>query len=137
MEVVIPAARASLADRLSAAWYAFKMETKPDVKAAMEHFARIAEQQKAEATAKREARQAALDKLQPYDKAWVTAISTGAGNSDQLLSAVMPAIELLDVDDQVVVVRHIVVGNRQMTSHPAIRSWVMRNMRDVLANLPE
>lgn len=137
MEVVIGSRRASFRERVTNAWYAFQMKVAPDVEAALETLRKAAEANAAEQEAKRVARQAALDKLQPYDKAWVTAISTGAGNSDQLLSAVMPAIELLDVDDQVVVVRHIVVGNKQMTSHPAIRSWVMRNMRDVLANLPE
>ncbi len=133
MQFVAPAVRASLTDRLSAAWYAFKMQVKPDVQAVLDRIAEIEKEREAKAAA----RQVAIDKLEGYDKSLVTSIAAGTASAESLLRQVMPAIERLDDDDQLTVIKHIIKNNPAAARYPDMAPWIRNNIRNIFDNLPE
>lgn len=140
MHVHVPATKASVFDRFKAAYYAFRMETRPDVIAvekAMEAYVEHQERLSAEVAAKEEKLRNAVDRLDGFDKALVTSVASATANWRQLLTQVMPVIQRLDIEDQIGVVRHIVKNNSQAAGDLAVRNWAQSNMRDILANLPE
>jgi hypothetical protein len=140
MHVHVPAAKASVFDRFKAAYYAFRMQTRPDVAAverAMEAYVQHQEQLQEEAEARQEKLRTAVERLDGFDKALVTSVASATANWRQLLGQVMPAIQQLDIEDQIGVMRHILKNNSQAAGDLAVRNWVQSNMRDVFAQLPE
>lgn len=133
MRYIVPPASASLADRISAAWYAFKMKTKPDVQAVLDRLNAIEE----ERVAKAAARQVAIDKLEGYDKSLVTSIAAGTASAESLLRQVMPAIERMDTDDQLTVIKHIIKNNPAAARYPDMAPWIRKHINDIFNNLPE
>lgn len=133
MRYIVPPASASLADRLSAAWYAFNMKTKPDVQAVLDRLNAIEDERAAKAAA----RQLALDKLEGYDKSLVTSIAAGTASAEDLLRQVMPAIERLDADDQLTVVKHIIKNNPRIGRSQTLAPWIRQHINDIFDNLPE
>ena len=127
-------------DRFVAAYHAFRMDTRPDVAAveeAMEAWTQReeAKQQEREAAAQR--RKTAVDRLEGYDRALILSVASGTANWEQLLGQVMPVIERLNDEDQLVVMRHIITGNPSAAGVLVVRNWVSRNTRAIFANLPE
>lgn len=133
MQLVAPALRATLRDRFTAAYYAFKMQVKPDVQAVLDRIKQIEDEREAKAAA----RQVAIDKLEGYDKALVTSIAAGTSNAESLLRQVMPAIEKLDDDDQLTVIKHIIKGNPSAIRYADMAPWLRNHMRQIFDNLPE
>lgn len=133
MQFVAPAVRASLTDRLSAAWYAFKMQVKPDVQAVLDRLDELNKEREAKVAA----RQVAIDKLEGYDKSLVTSIAAGTASAESLLRQVMPAIERLDDDDQLTVIKHIIKNNPAAARYPEMTPWIRKHLVDIFNNLPE
>jgi hypothetical protein len=140
MHVHVPAAKASVFDRFKAAYYAFRMQTRPDVAAvekAMEAYVQHQERLQKEDEVRQEKLRTAIDRLEGYDKALVTSVASGTANWRQLLGQVMPAIQQLDIEDQIGVMRHIVKNNPQAAGDLVVRNWVQSNTRAVFAQFPE
>lgn len=133
MQFVAPAVRASLTDRLSAAWYAFKMQVKPDVQAVLDRLDELNKEREAKVAA----RQVAIDKLEGYDKSLVTSIAAGTASAESLLRQVMPAIERLSDDDQLTVIKHIIKNNPAAARYADMTPWIRNNIRNIFDNLPE
>lgn len=133
MQFVAPAVRATVKDRFVAAYYAFKMTVKPDVQAVLDRIKQIEDEREAKAAA----RQVAIDKLEGYDKAIVTSVAAGTANAESLLRQVMPAIEKLDDDDQLTVIKHIIKNNPAAARYADMAPWLRNHMRQIFDNLPE
>jgi L-lactate utilization protein LutB len=133
MEFVAPAMSVTLRDRIVAAYYAFKMSVKPDVQAVLDRLDALQKEREDKAAA----RQVAIDKLEGYDKAIVTSVAAGTSNAESLLRQVMPAIEKLDDDDQLTIIKHIIKNNPSAVRYQDLAPWLRNHMRQIFDNLPE
>lgn len=133
MRYIVPSANASFADRLSAAWHAFKMKTKPDVQVVLNHLNMIESKQAAQAAA----RQVVFDKLDGYDKSLIISIAADLPSAENLLRQVMPAIERLDTDDQLTIIKHIIKSNPRLGRSMELAPWIRQHINDIFNNLPE
>lgn len=114
--------RKSLRERLTAAWVAFKEDTR------------------AEAYHEYQARRDAvfansLAKLEPFDRAMVESIAGGSAASSGLLSQVMPKIEELGFVDQVNIMKVICRGNPALVRSAEVRAWNSKHFRAVAASI--
>jgi hypothetical protein len=132
-----PATKATIKERFVAAYYAFRQEHRPDFKAFLDKHNELSKAHEAAEQAREERRKTAIDRLDGYDRSIITSIAGGTSNAERLFDQILPTIEKLDVDDQLVVMKHIFEGNPSAVNHSAMRGWGRNHLRDLLANLPE
>ena len=133
----LPSTKASLWDRIIAAYYAFRQDYTPDTKAVMDIIISIQQKEEAKREALENKREHSLGKLLPFDKAAVDSIAGETENWHLLFDTTMKAVDTLPIDDQVVVIRYMFSGNRGIVRQLAFRNWMARHASALLDALPE
>ena len=83
--------------------------------------------------------QHALENLvEGYDKAIAESIAGATYNWATLFAdQLMPVIDKLDIQTQIVIMRYLFNHNRQIVRQPSFRGWMSCNAEDILDALPE
>jgi hypothetical protein len=125
-------------DRFVYAYYAFRMQVKPDLKLVLEHITRMQEAEDEKFTALEQRQNQSIDKLTDgFDRAMVHSIASATDNWREMFDQAMLNIELLPVEDQIIIMQYMFRGNRYIVATQRFRQWMANHAEAILDNLPE
>jgi hypothetical protein len=132
----VPTKKPSLLDRLTAAYRAFTMTVHPDMAKVLDRLTEMQEEVNEKVLEDVAQFDTAAAKLDPFDKATIESIAARTANWHLLFDPTMKAIEdMLDVADQLIVIRFMFASNRHIVRQQAFRAWMGRHADAILDTL--
>ena len=127
----------SIWDRCTSAYYAFRMQTRPDVQRVLDEIEKMQKASEQKEEKLDDKRVAAMEKLDPFTRAQIHSIASATENWRKLYDESMLFVSGLPVEDQLVIMRYIFSGNRNIVTTTRFRQWMTNHADTILDYLPE
>jgi hypothetical protein len=129
------AERPTFWDRCTSAFYAFRMQVKPDMQKVFDQLQEMQDEADEEQLTLEDKRAAAFVKLDPFTQSQIHSVAGATDLWREMYDQAMLFVDTLPVEDQLTIMQYIFAGNRRIVQTQRFRQWMAQHADAILDHM--